>query len=418
MTYHLIGIHGSMMASVAEILRARGHTVTGSDLATTGHDSSYVGGTVDRVVYTPAATEGSPAWPELAAARARSIDCLRLDELLGELTAGKRLLAVTGAHGKSSTIGMLGHILVTVGYNPTVLLGAPSWDGRAPYRVGDDDLWVLEADDYDRKFLTLHPTIALVTNIDREHLDVYGSYEQIEAAFGQFVQQIQPGGHLIASTDPALNPVVATAMVPVTRYGLGTDFDPSDLPRLSLIGEHMYLNAAGAVAAAVAFGIDRDRATQALVSFGGVGRRLEQIGERGGVLVYDDYGHHPTEVVATIAALKRAYPDRRLVVAFQPHQHSRVASLFEDFAAAFGGADRLLLVDIYAVPGRNEGVHVDTRTLADAIATHGTNVRYVGPLNALPALLDEELEAGDVFLTMGATDITKVGRAWIQGNNE
>lgn len=413
MNYHLIGIAGSMMSGLAEILRARGHHVTGSDLATTGHDPGNVGVDIDRVVYTPAAREGSPAWPELQAARDRGLDTLRLDEILGELTKGKTLLAVTGAHGKSSSTGMLGHVLVTTGHNPTVLLGAPSWDGKAPYRVGDDSLWVLEADDYDRKFLALHPTIALVTNIDREHLDVYGSYEAIEEAFTQFVTQILPDGHLVASNDTALNPVVASASVPVTRYGKGTDFDPGTLPTLPLIGEHMYLNAAGVVAAAVTFGIDREAAIKALTSYGGVGRRLERVGERDGVLVYDDYGHHPTEITATIRAVKQQYLNRRLVVAFQPHQHSRVIALFDEFAAAFGDADRLMLVETWAVPGRNEGVQADTKGLADVIAASGVDVEYLADLGRLAARLDNELASGDVFLTMGATDITRIGRDWV-----
>lgn len=413
MNYHLIGIAGSMMSGLAEILRARGHTVSGSDLTTTGHNPAYVPATADRVVYTPAAREGSPAWPELEAARARHLDCLRLDEMLGELTRGKRLLAVTGAHGKSTSTGMLAHVLVESGYNPTVLIGAPSWDGKSPYRVGDDSLWVLEADDYDRKFLQLRPTIAMITNIDREHLDVYGSYEQIEVAFRMFVDQIEPTGQLIASNDPALDAVVKDASVPVTRYGMNTPYDPATLPALPLIGQHMYLNAAGVVATAVAFGVDRTEAIRALTTFGGVGRRLERIGQRDGVLVYDDYGHHPSEVLATIKALKERYPQRRVVVAFQPHQHSRVHALFDEFRAAFTGADRLLLVDVYAVPGRNEGVHVAGSDLADAIRQAGTDVRYIGPLEQLLPALDQELEPGDVLLTMGATDITKVGREWV-----
>ncbi len=414
MNYHLIGIQGSMMSGLAEILRARGHTVSGSDLTLHGHDPGGVPATVDRVVYTPAVREGSPAWPELQAARARDLDCLRLDELLGELTKGTRLLAVTGAHGKSSSTAMLGHVLVETGSNPTVLLGAPSWNGKPPYRVGDSDLWVLEADDYDRKLLALHPTIAMITNIDREHLDVYESYWQIEAVFRQFASQIDPAGHLIAWADRSLDPIADAAAGSVTRYGSGTDFDPATLPTLPLLGEHMYLNAAGVLATAVAFGIERAQAVQALTTFGGVGRRLERIGERGGVLVYDDYGHHPTEVIATLKALKTTYPERRLVVAFQPHQHSRVQALYREFATAFSQADRLLLVDVYAVPGRDEAVHIDAKQLAEAMATHGTNVRYVGPLDQLPSLLDEELASGDLFLTMGATDITKIGRTWIE----
>lgn len=418
MNYHLIGIEGSAMSGLAKILEAHGNRVLGTDLRTTGHGADKISTDTERVVYTPAVREGSPAWPELEAARALGIETLRADELLGELTKDATLLAVTGAHGKSSTTAMLGHILESAGKNPTVLLGAPvpAWGGRN-FRVGETKQWVLEADDYDRKFLTLHPTIAIVTNIDREHLDVYPDYAAIEEAFVTFVRQIRPGGTLIASTDHALDPVVAAVGrdVTVIRYGEHTDESPNTLPDLKVIGDHMRLNAAGARAAAVAFGIERATANQALEAFSGTGRRLEHVGEREGVDVYDDYGHHPTEIKATLAALKARFPDHRRVVAFQPHQHSRVHALFSEFATSFGDADLVLLADVYAVPGRDERVAVEASGLADAIAAQGVNVSYVGSLESLAATLDRELRSGDVFLTMGATDITNVGRVWVQG---
>lgn len=417
MNTHLIGINGSMMSGLAAVLTSRGEEVSGCDLRTTGHSLTHITQDLDRVIYTPAVRKDSPAWPELAHAQAIGLPTVRQDELLGALTDGQTLLAVTGAHGKSSTTAMLSHILTECGLDPTVLLGAPvlGWQ-RRNYRVGRPDLWVLEADDYDRKFLALHPSVAVVTTIDREHLDVYGSYAAIERAFQDFVRGIRADGHLLANIDQALDPIVAVASVAVTRYGPGTDFDPVTLPALQVIGDHQRQNAVGALAAAAQFGINRDQALKALTTFAGTGRRLERIGERGEVLVYDDYGHHPTEVKATLSALKAQYPDRRLVVAFQPHQHSRVQALFADFAAAFGAADRLLLVDVYAVPGRNEGVIVNTADLATAIADHGVDVRYVGSLDQLRQSLDCELKPGDVFLTMGATDITEVGREWVKND--
>ncbi|MBI4032599.1 UDP-N-acetylmuramate--L-alanine ligase [Candidatus Berkelbacteria bacterium] len=419
MTYHLIGIEGSAMSGLAEILRAQGHTVTGSDLATTGHDAANVSG-AERVVYTPAVREGSPGWVELAAGQAQGIPTLRADELLGELTAQATLVAVTGSHGKSSTTALLATMLDGAGRNPTVLLGAPvaAWGGKN-YRIGDPTLWVLEADDYDRKFLTLTPQIAVITNIDREHLDVYADLVDIQAAFRAFVDRIRPGGTLVAHQDPSVDPVVTglSADVKVVRYGTGTSYPSSLIPPLVTPGEHFRDNAAGALAAAEALGVERADALRALERFRGVGRRIECLGERGGVTVYDDYAHHPTEIQATLRALSAQYPNRRLIVAFQPHQHSRAKALFAEFSEAFTNADRVLLADVYAVPGRDETEHVDARDLAAAIGEHGVDVRYVGPLDALTAILDTELEPGDVFLTMGATAITTVGRTWVSGGD-
>ncbi|MBI4022559.1 UDP-N-acetylmuramate--L-alanine ligase [Candidatus Berkelbacteria bacterium] len=417
MTYHLIGINGSAMSGLAEILRAHGHEVTGSDLATTGHRAEHVTTRTARVVYSPAVTEGSPGWVEIEAARQASIEIIRYDTLLGELTQGATLVAVTGTHGKSSTTAMIAHVLEEVGQDPTVLLGAPvpKWDGRN-YRVGKSGLWVLEADDFDRKFLTLHPDIAVVTTLDHDHIDVYPTLFDVQEAFRQFLQGVKDGATVIAWADQSVDPALGGIGpgVTVIRYGADRPYQPALVPPLKVLGEHMRLNATAALAAVEALGVERVRALGALASFPGTGRRLEYLGQRRGVAVYDDYGHHPTEVRATLQAFKAAYPDRRRVVAFQPHQHSRVQALFEDFAAAFTDADRLLLLDVYAVPGRNEGVRVESRDLAQAIARHGTDVRYVGDLDGLRAVLDVELRDGDAFLTMGATDITKIGRAWVR----
>lgn len=416
MNYHLIGISGSAMSGLAELLRAQGHLVTGSDLATTGHDPENIAH-AERVVYTPAVREGSPGWVELAAARDRGIPAVRADELLGEFTADAMLVAVSGSHGKSSTTALLATILEEAGKDPTVLLGAPvaQWSG-ANYRIGNPALWVLEADDYDRKFLTLRPDVAVITNIDREHLDIYRDLADIHDAFRRFVAQIKNGGTLILHEDHSLDVLVSAVAdtVRVIRYGAA---DAQAIPALQTLGEHFRHNAAGAVAAAEVVGVQRTTALAALKHFKGVGRRIEYIGERNGVAVYDDYGHHPTEIKATLAALRARYPDRRLVVAFQGHQHSRVHALFDDFSHAFANADRVLLVDVYAVPGRDEAEHVAGDDLAGAISKSGTNVRYVGSLDDLLPLLDEELRAGDVLLTMGATRITTIGRKWVVGGD-
>ncbi len=423
MKYFLIGIQGSAMSGLAEILRAQGHEVTGSDLATTGHAAAQITSHLHRVVYTPAITERSAGWVEMKAASAQGIETVRSDVLLGELTKAATLVAITGTHGKSSTTAMVAHVLEEVGKNPTVLLGAPvpKWHGRN-YRVGDPSLWVVEADDYGRKFLTLQPDVAIITNVEYEHVDVYDSLADVQEAFREFLARMKDRGTAVVFGDPAVDPILSglRSDIRLIRYGNDRECTSSLLPPLKVLGEHQRLNATAALAAVETLGVDRAIALKALTTFPGTGRRLEFIGERSGVIVYDDYGHHPTEIRVTLDAFHEAFPDRRRVVAFQPHQHSRVKALFDDFAQAFGDADRLLLVDVYAVPGRDESEHVEARELAHAIAKQGVDVRYVGDLDGLRSVLNEELHDGDAFLTMGATDITKVGREWVsqRGNHE
>ncbi|MBI2589986.1 hypothetical protein HYW32_03135 [Candidatus Berkelbacteria bacterium] len=414
MRYHLIGINGSAMSGLAEILRGFGHTVTGSDLATTGHSATNVTG-AERVIYTPAIRESSPGWVELAVARAQGLEILRADELLGELTRDAKLIAITGTHGKSSTTAMVAKICVDLGLNPTVLIGAPipAWKGRN-YRLGNPKFWVLEADDYDRKFLTLTPDIAVVTNLEVEHLDVYRDLADIQSAFANFLQKVKVDGTIIAHTESTVDEILTNLPVRIIHYGGASDeYVPALLPKLKVLGEHQRLNATAALAVADALGLDLGVAKRSLAGFTGTGRRLEYLGEKAGVLFYDDYGHHPTEIHVSLSALKQAFPNRRLVVAFQAHQHSRVKALFNSFTKAFSNATVVYLIDIYTVPGRDENVCVETQDLAAAISAAGTEARYLGSLQDLKRVLPTLVDRGDVFLTLGATDITRVGRDWL-----
>lgn len=420
MRYHFIGIKGSGMASLAELVRAQGHEVTGSDLSDTGHNAAHVEG-AERVIFTPAVRESSPGWVELAAAREKGIPTLRSDELIAELTKGATVVAIAGMHGKSTTTAMVGQILEAAGRNPTVYIGAPvlAWGGRQ-YRTGDPSLWVVEADEYERKFLSLHPTVAVVTNIEPEHLDIYRDLADIEQAFAEFLSHVKENGTIVGCVDSSS---VAQLLARVDRHGITVrsyssqhaEYEPSLLPELSVPGAHNRLNALAALAAVEALGVDRAVALNALVQFQGAGRRLEYIGERNGVTVIDDYGHHPTELRVSIQAIRDRYPGRRLVVAFQPHQHARLKALFTDFSAAFMGADLVWITDVYAVPGREEADRVESQTLVDAIQVHGEHSEHVGSLEQLAQKLDTDLKPNDVLLTIGATDITKVGRAWIKG---
>lgn len=423
MRYHFIGIKGSGVQGLASLVQGQGHEVTGSDLAETGHQAANVTG-ADRVIYSPAVRPGSPGWVEIEAAREASIPTLRADELLQELTRdAATLVAVSGTHGKSTTTAMIAQILEAAGKNPTVYIGAPvlAWEGRG-YRSGDPEYWVVEADEYERKLLSLNPTVAIITNIEFEHPDIYDDLSDVEQTFEQFIGKLRPGGTLVACLEsPSVRTLVDRidrADVTVVPYGTQAPvFQPSVVPPLAVPGVHNRLNALAALAAADALGIERQIAEEALRLFRGAARRLERVGERNGVTVIDDYGHHPTELQASIGAIREAYPHRRLVVAYQPHQHARLQALFDDFAASFHQADIVFITDVYAVPGRDEAVHVDPRDLVAAIVSRGVNCSFVGSLNDFAATLSSTLQPGDVFMTIGATAITAVGRTWVAGTD-
>lgn len=415
MKYFLIGIAGSAMSGLADILRSQGHEVQGSDLTLGGHKAEHITQDIERIVYTPAITPQSVGWLELEAARRLGIESLRLDEILGELTQDAKLIAITGTHGKSSTTAMVAHILEEAGFDPTVLLGAPvpKWHGKN-YRVGRDDFWVLEADEYKRKFLQLKPRVAVITNIEFDHPDSFKDFDDVKSAFAEFVSRIKAGGTLIVHESAELRIKNRELRINLIEYGKNhLQNNPNVLPKLKVIGDFQRLNATAAVLAAEVAGVKREDALKYIAQFSGAGRRLEYIGNKDGVMVYDDYGHHPTEVRVTLKALKAHFPKKRLVVAFQPHHQGRLQSLFDEFSRAFASADRLLLTEVYVVPGRSEKVTVSGQDLAQAIEAHGVDVRFVGGLSDLRNVLHQELRPGDVFLTMGATDITKIGREWI-----
>ncbi len=423
MRYHFVGIRGSGVQGLSELVKAQGHDVAGSDLAETGHAASHVVG-MDRVVYSPAVRPGSPGWVEVEAAHAAGIPALRADELLQELTKdASTLVAIAGTHGKSTTTAMVGQIFEAAGRNPTVYIGAPvlAWDGRG-YRAGDPECWVVEADEYERKLLLLSPSVAVITNIEFEHPDIYHDLAAVEATFRQFVQGMRPGATLVACVEGVsvrrlLDDLGRTDLTVVPYGSSAPRYQLSQVPALVVPGMHNRLNALAALAVADAVGIERSVSEAALQQFRGAARRLELVGERGGVTVIDDYGHHPTELRASIQAIREQYPTRRLVVAYQPHQHARLQALFDDFAASFDQADRILITDVYAVPGRDEAAHVDPRTLVAAITARQKDCSFVGSLDQLSASLDRELQPGDVFLTIGATAITNVGRRFVAGSD-
>ncbi len=438
---HFIGIAGAGMSGLAELCVRRGAAVTGCDTnperagdlermgiaVARGHDPAHLDGTRGVVVSSAV----PPDVPEVVRARTLGLPVVRRAEALAEVVAGRELVAVAGTHGKTTTTVMATDALTSAGRSPTGVAGGRvgAWAGNL--RFGGTDLFVVEADEYDRSFLALTPTVAVVTNVEADHLDVYGGLADIRAAFAAFVR---PARRIVLCADDegaTTLPLPATAEI--VRYGVtspnarlvasdlraapggvGTLFDVvHDGARLGTLalrvpGIHNVRNALAALGAGFALGAPFDAMAPGLESFGGVERRFEQIGEAAGVTIVDDYAHHPTELRATLAAARIVYPERRLIAAFQPHLFSRT----RDFAGAFGEAlalaDAIYLADIY--PARERAIPgVTSDLIAGAAAAAGRSVTWRGPRVELGAALARGVRPGDVVLTLGAGDITETG---------
>ncbi len=440
---HFVGIGGAGMSALALLARRRGVPVTGcdpdpagaADVAEAGaevwagHDPGHVTGA--RAVIVTAAVP--PAHPELERARSLGIPVVPRKEALARFVEGGRTIAISGTHGKTTTTAMTTEALVGAGLAPTGIAGGrvSLWRGNA--RPGRDELFVVEADEYDRAFLALHPTVAVVTNVEADHLEIYGSLEAIEDAFVEFAGRAE---RLVAcADDPGAGRVARRVGGAVWRYGVAADADlgigrvsqgPEGsraelrLPdgsraelRLRVPGLHNVRNATAALAASLAVGADAGRVLEALAAFPGVGRRFERLGEAGGVSVVDDYAHHPTELAATLAAARQAYPGRRLVAVFQPHLFSRTQAQGSAMGQALAAADLVIVTEIYAA--REQPVSgVSGRLVADAAAAAGAEVSFVPVRGELTRRVADALRPGDVVLTLGAGDITRAGHELVQ----
>jgi UDP-N-acetylmuramate--alanine ligase len=388
-----------------------------------GHDAAHVGDAALVVISAAVRDENV----ELAAARARGIPVVKRAALLGALANARRCIAVAGSHGKSTTSGMIAFILSTLGHDPLFVIGAEIRDLGTSARNGAGPLAVVEADEYDYSFLHLTPDIAVITNIEHDHPDIFPTVSAYLDAFAQFAAQTRTGGTIIVNADdPHSAGICARTAGQRTTQTVGTaataDWqiafasegafalhyygEPIDRVSLTVAGEHNARNAAMAVAACAAAGVDAVAALRTVATYRGVGRRFEVVGEHSGITVIDDYAHHPTEVRATLAAARTRYPVRRIIVAFQPHTFSRTALYATEFAAALSHADLSYITDIYAAREPDPGT-IHARDIAGAVA-HGRG-RYSGDLAATVAQIVATAQPGDVVLTLGAGDITTVG---------
>jgi len=441
---HFIGIGGAGMSGLARVLHDRGKVVTGSDLKASRYATSlqesgvtvYVGhvavnlGDPEIVVVSSAIPESNP---ELKAARDRGIPVWPRAKMLAHIAADDACVAVAGTHGKTTTSSMMATVLDTIGLDPTFLIGGELNDMGANARCGQGGYYVVEADESDGSFLYLEPHLAIVTNVEADHLDHYGSFEAIIETFGRFMAAVSPDGAVIACADDPLLPGMAraSARCRVVTYGESVDADvrwrdarPAGLGHtftveftdgrsvtsaVSIPGIHNVTNATGVLAAAWALGLDAGRAAGAVPAFSGVRRRFDRVGEVGDVLVVDDYAHHPTEVRATLAAA-RSVGRERVWVVFQPHRYSRTAFLAREFGAAFHDADRLVLMDVYSageppIPGVSGKTVLNEVLLDDARA----QVAYFPHRAAIGEYVADRARPGDIVITMGAGDVTTMG---------
>jgi len=438
---HFMGIAGAGMSGLALLARQQGVTITGcdndpsgaADLAALGveiwrgHDPGHVVGA--RALVVTAAVPGDH--PELERARALGVPVVRRADALSQAVAGGTVVAVAGTHGKTTTTVMVTEALAAAGRDPTGLAGGrvARWGGNARVGKGRRELFVVEADEFDRAFLSLAPTVAVVNNVEADHLECYGgSMAALEDAFAEFAGRARRA--IVGVDDAGAARVAARLAVPVWRVGLGAGVDvriadPAlgergsaariELPggralalRLRVPGLHNLRNAAAALAVVHELGADLEQALAALAEFGGVGRRFERVGEARGVTVVDDYAHHPTEVAATLAAARQAFPRRRVVAVFQPHLFSRTALHGEALGRALAAADVVVVAPIYAAREQPlAGVSADL--VARGAAGAGATTIAVRERAGLTERVVETVRAGDVVFTLGAGDITRVG---------
>jgi UDP-N-acetylmuramate--alanine ligase len=438
---HFVGIGGTGMSGIAELCLAHGLKVSGSDLKdsaviehlrsrgaqiTVGHSAAEVEG-ADVVVYSGAVYADNPA---LLRARELGLPVVARAEMLAELMHLTYAILVAGSHGKTTVSSMIADLLTRGGADPTVVIGGRLGRLGSGARLGASQLTVAEADESDGSFLMMRPTVCVITNIDREHLDHYGSYEKLLAAYVDFAARVPFFGRIIlCGDDPGARSIIPSLRRPVTTYGTTADCDvriegialsgltsrftlvngggARQAVELTIPGHHNVLNAAAALIAAAEVGLPWSAATPLIADFHNADRRFDLKGEAGGVTVYDDYGHHPTEIRATLAAARAAFPGRRLLVAFEPHRYSRTELLFNEFTTAFADCDRLYLTEIY--PAGEPARPVSGKALAAAIAAQGMAVEFVPAASDLPARLRDDCRPGDVVFTLGAGAITQAG---------
>jgi len=418
MKYHLIGDQGVSMRGIKKYLLDKGNEVSGSDLKTTGHSAKNITDNIDLVIRSSAINPGSQGWVEIKAAQDLGIKIIKRSEFLGELTKQKRTITVSGMHGKTTITTMIGLLLVNAGYDPTVLVGERVKDfDDDVIKIGKSDWLVLEACEYDRSFLDFFPEIAIITNIEEEHLDTYpGGLPEIKESFSKFVNNVSKDGLIIACADDENLMSVLESMdnkPPVIYYGFNSEkYNHLDLV-LKVPGKHNIQNALAVLALADFLGISDEAYKSTMESFSGAHRRFELLGKCNEADIIDDYGHHPTEIKMTIEALNDKYPDKKKIVVFWPHQYKRILPLLDKFASSFEQADQVIIKPIYFVPGRDEVLDISSKDLVDKINKLGQKAVCIETDEEIVKYLKKSLDKESVLLTIGIPPVYKIGLALI-----
>ncbi len=445
-TIHFVGIGGAGMCGIAEVLANQGYKVTGSDIKASavterlvglgvivyiGHNASNIDH-ADVVVVSSAIDKTNP---EIQAALAARLPVVRRADMLGELMRYRHSIAVAGAHGKTTTTSMLTMMLTEAGLDPTYVIGGKLNASGKNAALGQSRYLVAEADESDASFLSLRPMAAIVTNIDEDHMDTYeGSFEKLKQAYIQFLHNMPFYGlAVVCGDDDELYGMIDDIARPVLTFGLKehNDVQAVDLVvdgtrthftvlrknreplklTLNIPGEHNVYNALAAITLATDEGVDDDAIVRAVSKFAGVGRRFEQQADvavdGGNVLLIDDYGHHPAEVSATIKAARQSYPDRRLVMMFQPHRYSRTRDCFDEFVAVLSGVDELILLDVYSA-GEEPIVGADSKALARSIRLRGEVEPTLVDKGELATTMKRILRANDLLITQGAGNVGQI----------
>ncbi|MFN7122032.1 MAG: UDP-N-acetylmuramate--L-alanine ligase [Hydrogenophaga sp.] len=448
---HFVGIGGAGMNGIAEVLLNQGYRISGSDLGEStvtrrlvalgaevfiGHDAAHIEG-ADAIVTSTAVKEDNP---EVVAAHAKLVPVVPRAVMLAELMRMKKGVAIAGTHGKTTTTSLVASVLAAANLDPTYVIGGRLNSAGVNAALGTGEYIVVEADESDASFLNLLPVLSVVTNIDADHMDTYGhDFGKLKAAFVEFLHKMPfYGAAVVCVDDAAIREILPLIARPITSYGFSEDAQVRainvrpigtqmhftvqrrngvELPDLEVVlnlpGDHNVLNALAAIGIAVELGVDDAAVVQALADFKGVGRRFQRYGEAalphgGHCTVVDDYGHHPVEMAATLAAARGAYPGRRLVLAFQPHRYTRTRDCFEDFVKVINHADAVLLAEVYAA-GESPIVAADGRSLARALRVAGKlEPVFVDDINAMPQAVLDNAQDGDVVLCMGAGTVGAV----------
>jgi UDP-N-acetylmuramate--alanine ligase len=418
---HFIGIGGIGMSALARLFLSEGKKVTGSDATDSeiitelkklgatisiGQTAEHIDNTVDVVVYTVAISDDNPEFVE---AQGRKLPIYTYAEAMGKVSEGKYTVAISGTHGKTTTTAMVAQVAIDAGLSPSVIVGSLLKEPRTNFIAGESNLFVVEACEYKRSFLSIQPNILVITNIDEDHLDYYKDISDIQSAFISIAQKIPADGYLVCNTtDPHLQPVIDSVQCKVIDY---TEME--ELQTLKVPGRHNRENAKAVLAVADILSVSKAQAIKSLSEFSGTWRRFEYRGEtKSGVIVYDDYAHHPAEIKATLAGAREYFGDKKITVVFQPHLYSRTRDHLDNFSQSFVDVDKVIFVPIYAAREP-----FDPRISSEMIAQKiGDKAMSFESMTAATDYLKSALKAGEVVITMGAGDVFKVADALLKGD--